>query len=243
MVGRLSRYGQAYVSLVLFSIGGSLLVRLSSWDPGPIPAVAGAITLVMGFLAAATPIARAIGWRATAVALVGVLALGACAEIVGLYTGLPFGRYVYTDRWAPVVTLPGGHPFPLLLPLAWGMMAACAFLIGSRLANGRWWGPLVGGLVAAAVDLPMEPVMTDVLGYWRWLDSAWPIGGPLPGGAPIMNFVGWLLTTWTAGLLLRRAGADRAREEPDPGYVLGAHLALTLSLGLIARISAPGPAG
>lgn len=151
------------------------------------------------------------------VRVLGVLALGAGCEVVGLYTGFPFGRYVYTEAWWPTVPLPGDHRFPLLLPFAWAMVAGGS----ARLLKHRpiW----MVGLAAACLDLLMEPVMVGTLGYWRWLD-----GGPLPGGVPVLNFVGWFLVSTGAAWLIGESDV----EPRESGWVLAGHLALVAVLAL-----------
>jgi putative membrane protein len=72
----------------------------------------------------------------------------------------------------------------------------------------------------------MEPVMVRQLGYWRWLEA-----GPLPGGAPFANFLGWFATATLAAAILL---STRPRlEQNDPVWVLAGHATLTLGLGAI----------
>ena len=87
---------------------------------------------------------------------------------------------------------------------------------------------LIGGLLASVVDLLMEPVMTGPLGYWRWLRP-----GPLPGGAPVENFLGWWVVATLAGLVLT-LGAPSLRSKAPP-WVLGGFAVLILGLGLIGK--------
>lgn len=220
-----------FLGLVAFSLVGSLFTKITSLDPGPIAPVASILTLIAGVEATFRDYAREVpgAW----VRVLAVFALGASAEIVGLATGFPFGRYVYSDAWWPTVALPSG-PFPLSLPFAWLLMAGTSALSwGSRdsrtptmPAGAR---ALVGGLLAATVDLAMEPVLTGTLGYWRWLER-----GPLPGGAPLSNFLGWWATAALAGLLLA-LGAPVTRSRA-PRWVLGGFVALILGLGAIGPI-------
>lgn len=218
---------RAYVGLVVFSLAGSLLSRLSGLDPGWIRPVAGALTLGFGFWAVYAPYAASVGPVEARRALALVFVIGAGSEIVGLYTGLPFGRYEYTSAWWPAIPLPGGKVFPMLLPFAWMMMAGGAYLLVQRKVYG-WMAAVMGGVVAALADLPMEPVMAGPLGYWKWLEQ-----GPLPGGAPVMNFVGWVLTAAAAGAILAWRQKGERVDCPEPGLVLAVHVAFTVLLGLI----------
>lgn len=169
--------------------------------------IAALLTLAFGFF---TVVRGTLLWRIAA-----VLGVGAGSEILGMYTGYPFGRYEYTEAWWPTVPMPGDHRFPLLLPFAWAMIAGgCARWLHRR----PIW---LIGLAAAAVDLVMEPVMVQRLEYWRWLD-----GGPLPGGVPLLNFIGWFLVSTAAAWLL-----GESDEAPcEAGWVLVGHLALVSAL-------------
>lgn len=236
---KISRLCKVYLGLVAFSLAGSAVSRLTGLDPGPIAPITAALTLLTGFAAAFAPVWHAIGPGRSLLAGAVVLAVGSASEIVGLYTGLPFGRYAYTDAWFPTVPLPGDHHFPLLLPFAWFLMAGSAYLVVSRFAlrnreagtRPPLWVIPGGAVLAAALDVPMEPVMTEVLGYWVWVDPTWPIGGPILG-TPLMNAVGWVATSLVAGWVLHSVSAYRASAR-EPGVVLVGHMVLVLGMGLI----------
>lgn len=170
---------------------------------------------------------RTLDKRAWGVLLI-VLLLGASVEWIGVETGFPFGRYAYTERWWPTIPMPSGGRFPLLVPFAWFLMAGASYLAVSRKNR---VSVLVGGFLAALLDLAMEPVMVGPLGYWRWLD-----GGPLPGGVPIANFLGWFVTSCLAGLALHSAGAWKVEDRRDPQWVLAGHSVLTLGIGAISLL-------
>jgi len=221
---------RAYIGLVIFSLLGMALQRVSGLKPGWIAPIAGALTLLTGVAVVVAPVGRALGPKRAVTAVGAVLGLGTISEIIGLYTGLPFGAYVYTDRWWPSVPLPGEHRFPLLLPAAWLMVAGAAYLTSSRHFPRApiSWVAVISGLLAALVDLPMEPVMTGTLGYWRWTPP-----GPLLG-APVMNFVGWWLTGSLAAWLFEANGARDAAPDPGPARALLIHVVFVLLTGLIA---------
>jgi putative membrane protein len=215
--------------LVAFSLAGSLFSRLAHLDPGPIAPVTALATLAMGCIAAFGPLVREVGGRAWA-ALGVVLVLGTCMEVAGVLTGFPFGRYAYTDRWWPVVSIAPDVLFPLQLPFAWFLMAGGSYLTVIWIGQGRLGKlyALFAGLMAALLDLMMEPVMVHRLAYWNWLTP-----GPLPGGAPLSNFLGWFATTALAAVALNAFGANKAWRTPEPKMVLLGHMALTLGIGLL----------
>lgn len=126
------------------------------------------------------------------------------AEGVGLRTGYPFGRYHYASSLGV-----GVLGVPLVVLLAWTMMAYPALLLARRLTvalHGRRPGitsgvttALLGGITLAAWDLFLDPQMVAT-GFWTWHH---PEPG-LPGvpGVPLTNLAGWLLvaTLLTAAL-------------------------------------------
>lgn len=226
----LSRAIKLYLGLVAFSLAGTLLSSLTGLDPGPIAPGAALLTLATGLVAAFSPVAKELGRRRFAAVAGAILAVGATSEIVGLYTGYPFGSYRYTGQWWPSVALPGEHWFPLQLPFAWLMVAGAAYLAAARALFGVA-AVVAGALLATLIDVPMEPVMTGVLGYWVWLEP-----GPLLG-APLLNPVGWFITSFVAAALLYRAGAWRVAYRREPGLVLLGHLALVLGMWLIHALT------
>ncbi|MBL8049334.1 MAG: carotenoid biosynthesis protein [Chthonomonas sp.] len=210
MVDRSNRTLKWYLGLIAFSIGGLILSRVTGLDPGPIAPLSSLLVIVFGVLA----VGRAYG---RARYLWPILVIGGLSELVGLYTGYPFGTYTYTDQWWPTIPLGESHRFPLILPFAWAMIVGAA----GSLAGGRAW---LGGLIAALIDLPMEHAMTEVFGYWKWTPP-----GPL-FGAPVLNFFGWWAVGWLA--LLATKGAE---PKPTPAWVLGGFCLLMALAGILAQ--------
>ena len=101
------------------------------------------------------------------------------AEAVGVATGFPFGHYDYSHRLGPLLA-----GVPLLVPLAWLMMAYPCLLM-ARLLVGRFTGidgaarvfatGLVAGGALAAWDVFLDPQMVAA-GNWTWRH-------PAPGAA------------------------------------------------------------
>jgi uncharacterized membrane protein len=221
---RLSISCRIYLALVAFSILGSAISKYAVLDAGLIKPFASGLTLLFGVHALFQTMAKAAGvWKAAGAILL-VISLGTAVEVCSLYTGLPFGRYEYTTNWQPILDLPGGKRFPLLLPLAWFLVAGSTSLMFNR---NRWSPILFIALVATAIDAAMEAVMTGPLAYWRWIDR-----GPLPGEAPWSNSAGWLATSSLATGLIYSL-IPKKSDTFQPRVVLGAYAVLLVALAII----------
>lgn len=148
---------------------------------------------------------RGWGFASTLVAVAG--GLGFIVEVVGTTTGWPFGSYSYAGSLGPRV---GG--VPVVIPLAWTMMAYPALLVGARISEHP-----VGAILAAAValvvwDLFLDPQMVAE-GHWQWQEA-----GATVVGIPLTNYIGWLATALVMMAVLvpaLRAAAARHRPVDD----------------------------
>ncbi len=143
------------------------------------------VTVVAFFLASTSHalLTRGPAWTTVFVAV--TTGTGLLAESVGTRTGLPFGDYAYADSlgWKLL-------DVPVVIPLAWAMMAYPCLLAGWHLARSPWAAALVSGAMLAAWDLFLDPQMVEA-GHWTWADPT----PALPGvpGIPITNYLGWLV--------------------------------------------------
>jgi len=168
-----------------------------------------ATVLSVLLLSAGGVLHAAAAWGPGAAGLLLALAggLGLLAETIGVHTGFPFGVYHYAGGLGP--RLAG---VPLVVPLAWTMLAYPCLLLGRRLAHkhrrGRWATALTGGIALAAWDLFLDPQMV-AQGNWTWADST----PALPGvpGVPLTDYAGWLLIS-----VLMTAALDRCLPIPFP---------------------------
>ncbi|MBV9127154.1 MAG: carotenoid biosynthesis protein, partial [Verrucomicrobia bacterium] len=97
----------------------------------------------------------------------GAILLGSAVfEWIGATTGLPFGPYVYTERFG----LRLGDVLPFTIPLAW-----LVILLGAR-ATVLCWRPAITrtelaigvALLAVLTDVNLEFIAWNVRGYWLW---------------------------------------------------------------------------
>jgi uncharacterized membrane protein len=152
------------------------------------------LTVVTFFLASASHafLHRGAAWAA---AFLGIsLAFGWGIEVLGLATSFPFGNYAYASALGPSVA-----GVPLVIPMAWSMMAYPCLLAAQRLSSTGLGTALLGGWVLAAWDLFLDPQMVSQ-GFWTWSDAGWALPG-IPG-IPLQNFLGWLLSAMVLMALL-----------------------------------------
>lgn len=139
---------------------------------------------------------------------------GLAAEAVGVATGQPFGDYSYADTLGPAVL-----DVPLVVPLAWTMIAYPVLLAARRLA--RHLAFVVGALGMVAWDVFLDPQMVGD-GHWRW--SSPEPGLPGVDGIPLTNFAGWfvvgLVMMLVLTVLLPRDDARRPADESVPAFLL-----------------------
>jgi putative membrane protein len=167
--------------------------------------------LVVLAMAVATTIFAAGRWgaRPALAALVVVAALTVVAEIVGVATGWPFGRYAYTGVLQPSVA-----GVPLLIPLAWFGLGLPAREVGARLAGSPAGRVIAGAVAMTAWDLFLDPQMVRE-GFWRWdADGFYR-------GIPASNYAGWLLVSLVVMLVFERLlPAATAPERATPLLVV-----------------------
>ncbi|TAK71195.1 MAG: carotenoid biosynthesis protein [Actinomycetota bacterium] len=137
--------------------------------------------------------------------------LGLAVEILGTRTGFPFGEYVYGDSLGPRI-----GDVPVVVALAWSMMAYPCLLAGRALSASPLLRPLLAAWLLATWDIFLDSQMVAD-GHWLWsvTDPALP-GIP---AVPLQNYVGWLLTAFVLMLLLDRL-PDRRASDGVPALLL-----------------------
>jgi len=161
------------------------------------------VVIVLSFgLATALWVLAALGSRALLYYLAVTLGIGFLVEAVGTGTGFPFGAYSYANSLGYTV-----FGVPLVVPVAWSMMAYPALAAARALTNGRLLTPVVGAVALASWDLFLDPQMVGD-GHWSFVNTDLH----LPGidGIPLSNFAGWFATALVMMALLDRLPRERA---------------------------------
>ena len=163
-------------------------------------------SVVVFFLAAVADAARVHG-LAGAAALVAVAGGGGlAAESIGVATGWPFGQYAYTGTLGAEIL-----GVPMVVPMAWVMMAWPALIVARTLATRGPGIVAVGAFALTAWDVFLDPQMVAA-GHWTWFHPE--PGLPLIPGIPLTNYLGWLVVSAVVMTILNgalpRAGGPSA---------------------------------
>ncbi|HEY6402861.1 MAG TPA: carotenoid biosynthesis protein [Blastocatellia bacterium] len=151
------------------------------------------------FLLLAGLIALVTASRANLGGLLAAAGIGFCAEYIGVSFGFLFGRYVYTETLQPLLL-----GVPMVMASAWMILFAYIkqMLLPYKLS--RPLEMIFAGVWMVAIDLLIDPLAANQLGYWRWIDSG------AYYGVPAHNFLGWFVVS---ALIF---GVIRQRPQPDP---------------------------
>jgi putative membrane protein len=193
------------------------------------------VTVVVFAAASVTHALATRSWRTAAAVLVVFGMGGFAAEVVGVHTGVPFGDYRYTGGLGTDVAA-----VPLVVALAWAMMAWPAMCVAARLTTGRPARAAVALAALATWDVFLDPQMVDAR-HWRWLHT----DPHLPGidDVPVSNFGGWLLVSlvlMTAAHIVIRDGSAR---DDGPMVALWLWTWLSSTVANVAFFHRPAVAG
>jgi uncharacterized membrane protein len=159
--------------------------------------------------------------------------IGGAVHALGVVTAIPFGPFIYTNSAGPRFfdTLPWAIPFVWVIAIMNSRGVARLMLRPWRKlhAYGFW---LIGITVALTVlfDLALEPYAAIVKHYWLWHETRLPWTW---GGAPVTNFLGWLVTAllilaFTTPALIDKKRQRSSKRSPDYHPLLTWLLAMTL---------------
>jgi uncharacterized membrane protein len=154
--------------------------------------------------------------RAELLSLLAGAGIGFLAEVVGVRSDFLFSEYYYTE-----VLLPHLWNVPLVMWSAWMVLIAYTrqlFRPVQWIGPSRLVGAVVGALWMTAIDLVIDPLSANQLGYWRWAGT-----GPFYG-IPTQNFFGWFVVSLLIFLLL-----PRPREHNPAALTVGRSILLFFS--------------
>lgn len=126
------------------------------------------------------------------IALLAILGMYALfIESLAIKTGIPYGDFVYKD-------VLGNKLFgltPWTVAFAYPPIVLLAYWFGRTLYKSTWQILITAPIAAVAVDLVLDPAAVR-LGFWYWPGSGFFYG------VPLVNFLGWILTSLIAVTIL-----------------------------------------
>ena len=147
------------------------------------------------------------GWLNIITFVIISFSIGIFMEIIGTKTGLIFGgEYEFNLKLSPGPSISG---IPLIIPLSWSgliymILNYCELVLGGSfyfLSNQNITLLLLPSILMVLLDLVLDPIAVDEK-RWSWKKSG------VYYGVPLLNFVGWLFTTFLILFVFRLFQSD-----------------------------------
>src|SRR5215475_5182058 len=177
---------------VVMWVGGVIAHALHGGPPAEAQWAAPVFLLLAGLIALVT------ASRANLGGLLAAAGIGFAAEYIGVSCGFLFGRYVYTGTLRPLLL-----GVPLVMASAWMILFAYVkqMLLPFKLSKPA--EIIIAGVWMVAIDLLIDPLAANRLGYWRWIDTG------AYYGVPARNFLGWFaVSAIIFGIVRQRPQSD-----------------------------------
>jgi putative membrane protein len=159
-------------------IGGVAHYALIGGPPLDAPWAASVFLLLAGVIVVVTSAKRDLP------GLVAAATLGFIAEILGVHYGFIFSPYSYTSVLQPQLL-----GVPLVMLSAWMVLVAYVRQMLAGLKLSVWLEAVLAAAWMTAIDLVIDPLAANQLGYWRWVKSG------AYYGIPLHNFIGWFVVS------------------------------------------------
>ena len=135
------------------------------------------------------------GLKTLGIFFVIVFVISNAYENMSVLTGFPFGNYHHADSLGPKLFL-----IPIIIAptyfvvgyLSWSIALVLINVFGKKLTRHQVWSvPLVASFVMTMWDLQVDSISSTIRKGWFWHD-----GGHI-FGVPFINYMGWLLCTFS----------------------------------------------
>jgi putative membrane protein len=174
----------AYVALW---VGGVSAHVLQGGPPTDAQWAASVFLLLAGLIVLVTASPANLG------GLLAAAGIGFIAEYVGVSYGFLFGRYVYTGTLQPLLL-----GVPLVMACAWMILFAYVKQMLLPFKLSKLTEMTISGVWMVAIDLLIDPLAANRLGYWRWIETG------AYYGVPARNFLGWFLVSFMVFGIVRQ---------------------------------------
>ena len=167
-------------------IGGIGSYTLWTAPPEDMPWTAPLFLLLAGMIVLFTARLRDWWW----LFLAGTV--GFASEVVGVWSGVIFSGYRYTDALSPSL-----FDVPLVMVCAWFVLIAYTRQMAFGFRVSHRLKIVVAAAWMTAIDLVIDPLAGGPLGYWQWFESGFYYG------IPAHNFAGWFVVSLLIFSLIR----------------------------------------
>lgn len=202
-------------------VGGVGHYILAGGPPMDAPWAASVFLFLAGLIVVFTSAKNDLPWLFMAAVL------GLIAEIIGVHFGFIFSPYHYTDVLQPQI-----FGVPLVMLSAWMVLVAYVRQMLLLLRLSYWVEALIAALWMTAIDLVIDPLAANQLGYWRWEKSG------AYYGIPFHNFAGWFVVSLVIFSLMRKRFQDNnpARYVGLSIVIFFSSIAISYGLLMVAAI-------
>jgi uncharacterized membrane protein len=193
----------------------------------------GLTELIVVIVAAASLCHAAITRGPHAAATLAVVSVfgGFAVEVLGVHTGVPFGRYEYGDSLGASL-----FGVPVVIAFAWPMLAWPGALAARRLVHSFAARVALGAWALTAWDVFLDPQMVAA-GHWHWLDAS----AHLPGvpDVPLSDYAGWFVVSALMSYALQRLLTSSEEADRWPlAFYLWTWVSSTLALAAFLDLGA-----
>lgn len=197
------------------ALASLMLVLATLLTPVRLPGKPGwpeAVLVLAALLATLASLARQLPGQNVLLAGAIIATIGGLLHGVGAATAIPFGPFTYTDSAGPRLFGVLAWPVPALWIIAVLNSRGVARLIlrpWRKIRSYGFWLIGITTVLTVLFDVALEPFAARVKHFWIWQPTRLPLSWH---GAPLVNFLGWLVTT-----LLILAFATPALINKQPG--------------------------
>lgn len=157
-----------------------------------------------------------------ALSLLAAASIGFAAEILGVRYGFIFSPYSYTGVLQPQVLA-----VPVVMLSAWMVLLAYVRQMLASLDLPLAAEAVLAAAWMTAIDLVIDPLAANQLGYWRWVNAG------AYHGIPLHNFIGWFAVSLAVFLAVRRRWAPSPAARNVGLSIVLFFTAIAASYGLI----------
>lgn len=112
-------------------------------------------------------------------------------ELIGVKTGLPFGRYEYSQTLRPLL-----FGVPIAITFAWFVLSVNSYWLARYFfrKSARIYVVVSAAFLVLGIDMLLEPFASHINGYWIWEG----------GRIPFYNYVSWFILGFVFSFLIDR---------------------------------------